>query len=243
MDALRHLCSVRDRQLLAMRSMALRRRQTVVRYEQFIPPLTFLANFCIAAYFERTMLDSQESFAAFFLVESCFAVVVLFVHGGAFLDGILGRSRILGVSSGKRFAFMVLEFAAHPMVLAQGGSLLLVWVVALHAMIPALAVAVLATGIWYIAIVTCSAVVFLTTNRHRIRPAIVGAILGTILFVLITGPTVLTGVSPYASIPVSGWAGCACSAAVSGNPQLGLLWLLPSLGISLLLVPIGMKKG
>ncbi len=242
MEALTRLCTLRDPQVSSLRSMAFRRRRALLRYEGFIPPLAFLANVCICGYFQKTMLATVDALAVFFLAESCVAVAVLFVHGSTFIDEIIERSRLLGVSSAKRLLFALLEFGLHPILIAQIGSLVLVWSILLHAGLSALAFALAATFLWYGSLIISTVVVYLLANRYRIRPPIAGAVMGTVLFIMLVGPTVLAGGAPYASIPISGWTAQAISFAVSGHPSAGIPWLFPTIGIPLVLLPFGLRK-
>ena len=243
MEALKGICLVRDPQIASLRSLASRRRRALVRYAEFLPPVFFLANFCICAYLKRTLLETESGLGELFLAESCFTVAFLFLHGGTFLEDIIARSRLMGVSSSSRLRFAIFECGAHPLILAQVGSLLLLWLVLFHANLFTLAISFLGTSIWYGSVVASATVVFLAANRFRIPLPIVGTILGTILFIVITGPTVISGEAPYASLPLSGWTTRALFSAMSGQPWMGLLWLLPSIAVLLLVLPIGVKKG
>ncbi len=241
MDTLTRLCTVKDPQISALRSMAIRRRRSLLRYEEFIPPFAFLANVSVCGYFQKTMFATADALALFFLAESCFAVALAIVHGSAFLDVIMERSRLLGVRSSRRFIFTVIEFGLHPMLLAQAGSLVLVWFILLHAGMSILAFTLLATLVWYGSLIVCTAAVYVVANRYRIRPPIVGALIGMALFIVLTGPTVVGGVPPYASLPISGWMAHAISSAISGRMADGFLWLLPSVAFSCIAIPFGMR--
>ncbi len=203
----------------------------------------FVLNVLACGYFEREILSSESAVGAFYLVQGGILSSLLFVHGSVVLGGIVERARFLGVSRRIRFVFVGTEFSAHPVALAQLGSLLLVWITLFIRTVPALLLIILSTVVWYVATVACTTLAYLFTVRWHVNPVALGGLVVMVLFVLLTGPMVLAGGSPYSAVPISGWTGLAIFAALHDEAGTSLFWLVPSLFFPLIMLPLVLRKG
>ena len=215
----------------------------MLKYGELVPAVMLVLNVLACGYFEREILASESAISAFYLVQGGILSSILFGHGSVLLGGIVDRARFLGVPRRLRFGFVGTEFSAHPVALAQLASLLLVWITLFIRTLPALLLIILATVVWYAATVACTTLAYLFTVRWRVNPLALGGLVVMMLFVVLTGPMVLAGGSPYSAVPISGWTGLAITEALRGETGKSLLWLAPSLVFPLLMLPFVVRKG
>ncbi|MGA9119612.1 MAG: hypothetical protein WB699_09610 [Bacteroidota bacterium] len=242
MASLTHACHVYDRQISSLRSMSSRRTSAMLKYPGLVPALVFVVNIFACGFVEPRLLEDNNSAGTFFLLETGVFASVLMLHGSSNLREILTRSLLMGVPGRKRFLFTLLEFGTQPIGVAMAASLLLAWTILFYAHPGMLGLIWLATLIWWGSVTLITAIIFLFAHQRSLHPFVIVGGIALLVFVVLSGPSVLTGETPILDLPVSGWTGRSFFAALTGDAATSLFWLAPSLFLAVVSLLLGMRK-